>query len=308
MSGNGLRNHDLDWSVTRSPCYPCPNMLSTILLFAYPSSFSCPSSGQFCHLWTWNCAKLLSSLGLCLVLRIPLSQIWFLVFIHSQGMLDSFQKFLGPSYLLTPVTVHFQLSHSVSALTIGINPITILLLKLGKGNVFSILFSIWFWTPRVGGLWCVSVSPFPSSGPALRRWPVYGVGDHQIREALHQLYSSEYLMQRHLWCPHNYFLWNLIFSLRGGLVWQSSILTMEGIFRAIHNKCFCEKNLEYFRHWTECYDDLKIKPIEIVYPICHSLVGLTRHTYKTLESKLFWEKATAHRTWMLRGSGPGTEF
>lgn len=182
----------------------------------------------------------------------------------------------------------FSVPSSVFVFTIGINPITILLLKLGKGNIFHVLFFMWFWTPRVGGLWCVPASPFPSSGPALR-WPVFGVEDHPIREALHQLCSGENLMQGHLWCPHHYVVWNLMFSLRGGLVWQSSIITMEGIFRAIHNKYFCEKNLKYFRHWAECYDDLKIKPIRIVYPICHSLVGLTRHTYKT-KAKCFGRK------------------
>lgn len=39
------------------------------------------------------------------------------------------------------MTVHFQLSHSVSALTVGINPITIPLLKLGAGDIFTVLIS-----------------------------------------------------------------------------------------------------------------------------------------------------------------------
>lgn len=34
-------------------------------------------------------------------------------------------------------------------------------------------------------------------------------------------------------------------------------------------------------------------------------MGLIRHIYKTLESNMFWEKATAHRTWMLKGKRMG---
>ena len=92
---------------------------------------------------------------------------------------------------------------------------------------------------------------------------------------------------------------------------QNSIITMQGTFRTIVSKCFCEKNLPYPRHWAECYDDLKIKPTGIICPICSQSYGADKkYLQNRLESKIFQEKATDHRTWELgeRGWGSGRKW
>lgn len=101
-------NHDLGWSVTRSPCYSCPICCPWFYyLLIHPHSLALvqasPAGSEHEILWGF-CPLLISawSWGF-LYLRFGA---WF-SFIQ-QGMLDSFQKFLVPSYLLTSMTVHFQ--------------------------------------------------------------------------------------------------------------------------------------------------------------------------------------------------------
>lgn len=107
--------------------------------------------------------------GLYLVLRIPLSQIWYLVFTHALQMLDYCHSsgFFLPSKYLWLFIYSFPILLSV--LTTGINSITILLLKLGTGNYFPCLDFCVILDSMREGLCCVSISPFLSSGSALRR-------------------------------------------------------------------------------------------------------------------------------------------
>lgn len=81
---------------------------------------------------------------LCLILRISftanLIPEFHPVTATAQVLFRSFQFLPVFSVLMTSLS-HFQLSHSVSVLTVRINPITILPLRLGTGNIFNVFIS-----------------------------------------------------------------------------------------------------------------------------------------------------------------------
>lgn len=164
MSGNGLRE---PWSWTdQRPAHPATHaqcavrefIICLFILILLPSLRPVlPALNmKLCEAFvlSWSLLGLEDSLisdlvpGFHSFTRTAFKSSWFLSNIHA---------------------VHFQLSYSVSVLTMGINSITILLLKLGIGNILNALISMWLWTPRVGRCWCVSVCPFPSSESTLRR-------------------------------------------------------------------------------------------------------------------------------------------
>lgn len=138
-------------------------------MFAFPSSFPCPCPSQSSQPRWWDCPKLLVSLGLCLsvedsfILDLETN-------LHSFTATAWLKQFLG-FFLPLQYLWFFFLNFGfpiLSVLTIGINPLAILHLLLGIGAVYSVLTSMWLWTPRVEGLWCLYLWPFPSCGS---QWP-----------------------------------------------------------------------------------------------------------------------------------------
>ena len=161
-------NHDLNPPVTHPPCYTSSICCPWNLLFTCPSLCPCPSLSQSYQLWSGICPRLLVSAWFWGFLYFRFGT--WLSFNHSNcsAPFKSFWFLPISSVRVTPPS-HLQLSHSVSVLTVGINPITILPLKLGTGNISNVLISTWLWTPCVEGLRCIFASPFPSLGPGLNR-------------------------------------------------------------------------------------------------------------------------------------------
>lgn len=153
--------------MTCPPCYPSPICCLGNLLFAHLPWFPCLSRGQL-HLWSWICPRLLVCLHLCLVLRIPLSQIWYLTFTHSQQVFDAFQKFLISSYPLGLYDFSFPFSAFPFCLCIDSwnRPHYHSASQIGNREHFVVLRDCGFleWKDS-----CIFISPFPSSGLALSR-------------------------------------------------------------------------------------------------------------------------------------------
>ena len=156
-------NHDLDhqW-----PIHPATHAQFIILVHPHALALVQASPASSKHEIVPGSCFLLVSVWLWGLLYLRFGT-WFLL-THNK-CLTTFKSsgfFLPPKYLWLFI---YSFPILFPVLTIGINSIIILLLKLGTGNIFNVLISVWFWTPWREGLSCVSIFPFVSSGSALRR-------------------------------------------------------------------------------------------------------------------------------------------